>query len=54
MNYNRYEDWKEDAERMGLSIENGGDNKMIAHDDGDEKGWWDPNYCAGFGELETK
>ena len=54
MNYNRYEEWLCDATNLGYEIENGGDNKMIAHNDGDEKGWWDPNYNAGFGVLEIK
>lgn len=52
MNYNRYEDWKADAEAMGLAIENDGGGRMIAHIDGNELGWWDPNYCAGFGVLD--
>ena len=54
MNYNRYEEWAKAAHDRGYTIENGGDNKMIAHVDGDEMGWWNPNYNAGFGVLETK
>ena len=53
MNYNTFEEWTAAAKRKGLVIENGGDGKLIAHDDGDEKGWWDPKYGgAGFGELK--
>ena len=51
MTYNRYYDWLKEATARGYSIENGGDNKMIAHIDGVEYGWYDPNYCSGFGEL---
>lgn len=49
--FNHYEDWKEEAERRGLQIENNGSgNKLIAHQDGDEKGEWQSNYGgAGFG-----
>ena len=51
MTYNNYKDWKEAAIARGYTIENDGDNKLIAHIDGVEYGWWNPNYNAGFGEL---
>lgn len=52
MNFNHYTEWKEEAERRGYTIETSGDNKIIAHINGDEKGWFDPVYAgSGFGEL---
>lgn len=52
MNYNTYNDWRDAVLAKGLSIENDGGSKMIAHLDGIEYGWWDPLYGGvGFGEI---
>ena len=46
--YNTYKEWEADAIACGYSIDGGGDGKIIAHINGDEKGIFDPNY-GGFG-----
>ena len=43
-------EWLQTAQRLGYDVEDSGDDKLIAHTDGAERGCWDPNYGgAGFG-----
>lgn len=42
--FHRYTDWRKHAERQGYTCEHGGDGKIIAHENGEEKGVWDPRY----------
>lgn len=46
--YDHKNEWLRDAERKGYLVEPSGDDKLIAHQDGIEKGVWDPRY-GGFG-----
>jgi len=46
--YNRKEEWLAVAQERGYEVEEGGDNKLYAHVDGHERGYWDPRY-GGFG-----
>lgn len=42
--------WLEEASRLGYEVEEGGDDKLHAHLDGEDRGVWNPNYGgAGYG-----
>lgn len=44
------DEWLATAKALGYDVEDSGDNKLIAHTDGAERGCWDPTYGgAGFG-----
>lgn len=51
--FHRKETWKKEVVRLGLSIEEDGSGKFVAHQNGREVGMWDPAYGgAGHGWID--
>ncbi len=42
--FDKFEEWKAIALRMGATIENNGGDRLVAHIDGEELGEWNPEY----------
>jgi hypothetical protein len=52
MNTQNYQEWVKIAKKLGATIEHDGTGKLAAHIDGDDIGYWDPNYASvGIGVI---